>query len=203
MNGNGEQEGSAEALTTRIGRRLERRYRRLCFVQRELARLDAAEKPEAPGSFEDFVFGQIDFSIYKKIDEEEFCLFDEGLEDYDEGFFVKAFGMNRKDTGGIIGGAYVKVGNFRVCKKADPLLLSIMRSLHTSLEFVPLFLKEELENEEQYRALIAALDGVEVRHSDGMTTRLFVPKNERALCGTFHPLGKAHTITLLAAGTEH
>jgi hypothetical protein len=56
---------------------------------------------------------------------------------------------------------------------------------------------EEVAGAEQYRALIAALDGVEIRHGDGMTTRLFVPKDGTALCGTFYPQGKAHTINLL------
>jgi len=189
-------------LTERIRRRVESRYRRLCFVQKELAKLDAAVKQcgaEPPaGQFEDFVFAQIDFSIYKKIDDEEFTLiFDEGLDDYTEVFFTKAFGMGREAVRKIIRMAYIKIGPFWVCKKADPLLLSIMRTLHTSLEFAPLFSREELAGEEQYRALITALDGVEICHGDGMTTRLFVPEAGAALCGTFYPQGKAHTISLL------
>jgi hypothetical protein len=197
-------------LTERIGRRIESRYRRLCFVQKEFVKLNAAAKQYAEkesvgtspsgssGGFEDFVFAQIDFSVYKKIDVKEFSLiFEEGLEDYDEAFFIKAFGIDRKAVQKTIETAYIKIGPFRVCKKADPLLLSIMRTLHTSLEFAPILRLEEVASEEQYRALIAALDGVEIRHSDGMMTRLFSPKDGTGLCGTFYPQGKAHTIKLL------
>jgi hypothetical protein len=198
-----EKEPEMEELTDRIRRRMESRYRRLCFVQQELANLDTAagNLRAAPAeSFEDFVFGQIDFSLYRKIEEEEFrLLFDEGLEDFSEGFYVKAFGMGREDVRKTINGAYLKIGPYRACKKAGPLILSIMRTLHASLEFAPLFCREELEDEKQYRGLIAALDGVEIRHHDGMITQLFAPGDGTgALCGTFHPQGKAYTIPLVS-----
>ncbi|MDR1929074.1 MAG: hypothetical protein LBQ44_00455 [Treponema sp.] len=224
MNGSGARDGAPEDragdLTALIRRRIESRYRRLCFVQQELAKLDAAASETAspgtetsgtedgapggsgvlPGSFEDFVFARIDFSIYKKIDDGEFrLLFEEGLDDYSGEYLKEAFGMGREEVRDAIAAAYVKIGPFRVCKKAGLTLLSIMRTLHSSLDFAPLFHRGEVSGGEQYRALIAALDGVEIRHGDGMTTRLFVPHQGSALCGTFHPLGKAHTLTLIPA----
>jgi hypothetical protein len=79
-----------------------------------------------------------------------------------------------------------------------------MRTLHSSLEFAPLLTPSDLTNPEQLRATADALDGIVIRHDDGMETRLFVPKKEvpqsgpgGTLCGTFHPLNKAYTITLI------
>ncbi|MDR2663114.1 MAG: hypothetical protein LBC31_08975 [Treponema sp.] len=206
--------GSAEALTRRIRRRVESRYRRICFVYRELAKLDAAAKESGipgaakntaggngaagstgAGSFEDFVFSRIDFSVYKKIDVEEFgLLFDEGLADYEELFFRKAFSLNREQVRGVIGSSYIRAGPFYVCKGAGPLLLSIMRTLHTSLEFAPLLTADDAADTEQLGLLKAALDGVVIRHDDGMETRLFIKDN--SLYGTFHPMNKAYTLRL-------
>ncbi|MDR1142956.1 MAG: hypothetical protein LBK77_01905 [Spirochaetaceae bacterium] len=201
---------AAEALINTIRRRIESRYRRICFVHRELAKLDAAAKRSgapgasakdkaegnaAAGSFEDFVFSRIDFSIYKKIDAEEFrLLFDEGLSDYEELFFRKAFAMNRKQVRETIRASYIRVGPFYVCKGAGPLLLSIMRTLHTSLEFAPLLTGNDAADAEQLGLLRAALDGVVIRHDDGMETRLFIKDN--SLYGTFRPMNKAYTLML-------
>ncbi|MDR1306504.1 MAG: hypothetical protein LBK74_02885 [Treponema sp.] len=201
---------AAEALTNTIRQRVESRYRRICFVYRELAKLDAAaQKSGAPevsakdkaegnatGSFEDFVFSRIDFSIYKKIDAEEFrLLFDEGLADYEELFFRKAFAMNREQVRETIQASYIRVGPFYVCKGAGPLLLSIMRTLHTSLEFAPLLAGNDAVNAEQLGLLTAALDGVVIRHDDGMETRLFI--KDDSLYGTFRPMNKAYTLMLV------
>jgi hypothetical protein len=205
---------AAETLVNTIRQRIESRYRRIRFVHEELVKLDTAAKeqigkggspaPAYNGNFEDFVFSHIDFSVYKKIDAEEFrLLFDEGLSDYDESFFQKAFTMNREAVRSTIKSAYIKVGAFFVSKSAGPLLLSIMRTLHSSLEFAPLLTKEDL-NPEQLLAAAGALDGTVILHDDGRETRLFVPKKEvpqsgpgGTLCGTFHPLNKAYTITLI------
>jgi hypothetical protein len=158
------------------------------------------------GSFEDLVFSTIDFSVYRKIDAETFSLlFDEGLEDFGESFYQKAFKTNRENIRETIFRFYLKVGPFYVCRKTNPLILSIMRSLHTSLEFAPLLAPDDLAGDSagQYQAIITALDGVVIRHDDGMETRLFIRNPETkaeektALWGTFHPLGKAHTIPLL------
>jgi hypothetical protein len=171
------------------------------------------------GSFEDLVFSTIDFSVYRKIDAEEFLLlFNEGLEDFDETFYQKAFKTDRETIRKTISRFYLKAGPFYICRKTNPLILSIMRSLHTSLEFAPLLgpddiagnSTEKAEQAKRYGAIIAALDGVVIRHDDGMETRLFTrgpetdaKTEEKArasgalLWGTFHPFGKAHTVSLL------
>ncbi|MDR0586337.1 MAG: hypothetical protein LBG26_03765 [Treponema sp.] len=204
----------AETVTALIRRRIESRYRRIRFVHQELAKINAKTPPGTVygGSFEDLVFSTIDFSVYCKIDAEEFSLlFDEGLADFDETFYQKAFKTNRENIRETIFRFYLKAGPFYVCRKTNPLILSIMRSLHTSLEFAPLFAMDDFAGDstgraEQYRAIIAALDGVVIRHDDGMETRLFTrgPKanakteeKTAPLWGTFYPLGKAHTIPLL------
>jgi hypothetical protein len=202
---------SVETLTNTIRRRIESRYRRICFVYGELAKLDVAAKGSgapgtsvkdnadgsaAAGSFEDFVFSRIDFSIYKKIDAEEFrLLFDEGLADYEEEFFRKAFAMNREKVRETIESSYIRAGPFYVCKSAGPLLLSIMRTLHTSLEFAPLLSGNDVADAEQLGLLTAALDGVVIRHDDGMETRLFMKGS--SLYGTFRPVNKAYTVMLI------
>ncbi|MDR2701425.1 MAG: hypothetical protein LBB72_03230 [Spirochaetaceae bacterium] len=196
---------SALALVNTIKRRIESRYTRLLFVHKELAGLDAAakqqEKLTPSGSFEDFVFSRIDFSVYKKIDAEEFrLLFDDGLADYSEAFYQKAFNMNREEVRGVIARSYIQAGPFYVCKQAGHLILSIMRTLHTSLEFAPIIAAGELSGADQLRLMAELLDGTVIRHSDNSETKLFVPgKNSGSplLCGTFYPLGKACTITLI------
>jgi hypothetical protein len=195
----------AGTLIALVRRRIESRYRRIGFVHSELVKLAGKQKDgTAPGgSFEDFVFSTIDFSVYQKIPAEEFALlFDEGLSDFDEEFYRKAFGTDRENVRQTIFRSYIRVGPFYVCRKSTPLILSIMRSVHTSLEFAPLFtaadLGEGAEAEERRRSLIAALDGVVIRHDDGAETALFVPDAEdAALCGTFYPQGKAHTVILI------
>jgi hypothetical protein len=206
------------ALVNTIKRRIESRYRRILFVHKELAKLDAAAKQQKKtagisrrandserrfpsGSFEDFVFSRIDFSVYKKIDAEEFrLLFDEGLDDYTEMFYQQNFNMSREETRKVIARSYLRIGPFYLCKKASPLLLSIMRTVHTSLQFAPLLDAEG----KQLRIMAELLDGVVIRQSDNTETKLFVPaassggKNGAPLlCGTFYPLGKACTITLV------
>ena len=170
-------------------------------ASRAIAGVPAATAPQAiagGGSVEDLVFKNIDFSVYKKIEEEEFrLLFDEGLEDYDDDFFENAFKMSRAEVRIIILSSYIKIGPFFVCKKSGPLLLAIMRTLQTSLDFAPVLTVTDTESQSRYSALTSALDGVGIRHGDGTETRLFVPREGAALSGTFHPLGKAHTIALL------
>ncbi|MDR2048804.1 MAG: hypothetical protein LBP69_05065 [Treponema sp.] len=203
----------AETVTALIRRRIESRYRRIRFVYQELTKINATIRPGAVygGSFEDLVFSTIDFSVYRKIDAEEFSLlFDEGLADFGETFYQKAFKTNRENIRKTISRFYLKAGPFYVCRKTNPLILSIMRSLHTSLEFAPLLAADDFagagSQAGQYQAIIAALDGVVIRHDDGMETRLFTRSPETKaqtegkaapLWGTFHPLGKAHTIPLL------
>ncbi|MCL1812810.1 MAG: hypothetical protein FWG29_04735 [Treponema sp.] len=211
---------NADEIVDLVRRRIESRYRRLLFVHEELERLNAlaklepaARKTDAAGktpdlsnrSFEDFVFSRINFSIYKKIDTEEFVLlFCEGLCDYEDAFYMKFFSMSRKEVQEIINASYVKAGPVYLCKKSGHLLLSIMRTLHTSLDFAPLLGSDDIAGEDHIKAVAGVLNGLVIRHDDGMETRLFVPQtadlniqDNALLCGTFHPMGKACTITLI------
>lgn len=202
--------------------RLERRYRRICFVQRELERLDFSQT--RPGiAFDDLVLEQADFSMYRSLSAEEFSLFSgPGLEDYEDGFFQSTFELRRKAVAGIIGGAYDREARaegprFQLRDERflrNPLFLSIMRSLHSSLDFVPLFSREEIDGEWRalHRALdacavnaagfsqflsilIPALDGGGMVHRDGMRTEFSV--QGESLQGVFHPENKAYTMILL------
>ena len=214
---------NADEIVALVRRRIESRYRRLLFVHRELERLNAlaklepaARKTDAAGktpdvqdlsnrSFEDFVFSRINFSIYRKIDTEEFMLlFSFGLYDYSDEFFIKFFSMNREEVQKTINASYVRAGPVYLCKKSSPLLLSIMRTVHTSLDFAPLLGSDDIAGKDQIKAVAGILDGLVIRHDDGMETKLFIPQaadlnnyNKALLCGTFHPLGKACTITLI------
>jgi hypothetical protein len=225
---------NAEELVLLVRQRIESRYKRILFVHEELEKLNAlvkleplakqelSEKPEqntrveekkpkpnalTGRSFEDFVFSRINFSVYKKIDTEDFnLLFRDGLSDYDDPFYMNFFAMNREEAAKIINESYVKAGPVYLCKKSSPLLLSIMRTLHTSLEFAPLLGSADIPGSEDIKAAAEVLDGLVIKHDDGMETNLFIPKPEdnspnvqstALLCGTFHPLGKACTITLI------
>ncbi|MDR3167657.1 MAG: hypothetical protein LBT93_06915, partial [Treponema sp.] len=131
--------------------RLERRYRRIRFVQEELGKLDFSQA--RPGTaFEDFIFSRIDFSVYDKIDERTFhLLYETGPDDYGDAFFEKNFSRSRGEIGDIIHRSYKKIGPLyymlRGKTSPSPLLLSIMRTLQSSLEFRPLLSREEVLNE--------------------------------------------------------
>ena len=200
------------ALLAVVNKRIESRYRRLLFVHKELAKLkpgtgDSSSIKPIPGeSFEDFVFKQIDFSIYKKIDEEEFCLlYVEGLADYDDSFFQKNFAKSRPEICRIIRDAYIKESPYYLCKKPGLLLLSIMRTMHSSLDFAPLLDNIDFIGKEQLKEAVELLDGALISHNDGMETKLFKPTAQNRgkippnslLCGTFYPLGKACTLSLV------
>jgi hypothetical protein len=213
-------------------KRLERRYARICVVQSELNKLNFREAKPGTG-FDDFVFQQTNFDIYKQIGAENFKLFFiEGLEDYSESFYKKRFMMDRRNLKALIDRSYHPEGEFFFCKtlnrEINPLLLSIVRTLHTSLEFLPLIGKEELYAEcaslirflrscsaideeaavnldagfpSLFGGLLRALDGATVTHSDTMTTILSVKteNGKPVLYGTFRPRNKAFTVALVTA----
>jgi hypothetical protein len=134
-----------------ITSRLESRYRRIRFVQEELGKLDLTQAGLGT-SLEDFIFSRIDFSVYDKIDEKTFrLLYETGPDDYGDAFFESNFRRSRSETGNIIHRSYKKIGPFyyRLRGKGplNPLLLSIMRTLQSSLEFRPLLGREEVLNE--------------------------------------------------------
>ena len=207
---------NADEIVSLVRRRIESRYRRLLFVHQELEKLNALAKLEPSAkttgdntlsnrSFEDFVFSRINFSIYKKIDTEEFTLlFCDGLQDYEDAFYTNFFSMSREEVRKTINGSYVRAGPFYLCKKSSHLLLSIMRTMHTSLDFAPLLGADDIADRDQLKAVAGVLDGLVIRHDDGMETKLFIPQaadpnmqDMALLCGTFHPLGKACTVTLI------
>jgi hypothetical protein len=206
---------------------LDRRYLRICFVQSELERLDF-RKAGTGVMFDDFVFDQIDFSAYKKISEEDYSLYSrEGLEDFEAPFFTRNFRLSRESVLALIGGAYTRAGGFYCIKQekmlSNPLLMSVLRTLQTSLEFAPLFTKEAVREEcrtvlrflcpgggtegglhredgpdRLFAFLLRALHGVSAVHPDGMKTGLSALQEGKALLlrGTFRPQGKAYTIRL-------
>ena len=197
-----------------LKRRIDRRYARLCRIQEELGRLDL--KNASPGtSPEDFIFSQIDFTRYREIDEKEFeGLFAEGLKDFSDSFFLKNFGRKRAEVQSVIKESYKKTtGTYRI-QREDPLILSIMRTLETSLETLPLFTFEEIQMELKnllaflgkgygipdmellYPLLVSSLDSVQISHEDGMTTNLFISA-EGSLSGTFRPGNKPWTVVLI------
>ena len=146
---------------TVLKQRLERRYRRLCFVQGELMRLNslkAAEKaagldsgavknPAPASSFEDFVFANMNFNRYKKIPDADFNFYIDGIDDFDNLFFLKNFKIDAAEAEAAIISAYKKSDSFYCLGRMNPLILSLMRTLETSLETAALAREEEIISE--------------------------------------------------------
>jgi hypothetical protein len=181
-------------------RRLDRRYARLCFIQAELGGLDF-KKAKKGVSVEDFVLNQTDFSRYREISAAGFVFFTgEGLGDFEEPFFLKYFGMPRSETLSLIERSYRKEGSLRRLVEENPLILSVMRTLQTSLELGPLIRRQEVPGISRgaFRSLVYKLDNTVITHEDGMTTKLFIsPQGD--LCGTFRPGNKPWTLVLIPA----
>ena len=200
-----------------IKRRINRCYLRLCRIQEELGQLDL--KKAVPGvspgtTLEDYVFSQINFSRYREIDEKYFeTLVPEGLTDFNEAFLHKAFGMGRREIQSTIEESYIHSDRQYRLRRDNPLILSIMRTLESSLENLPLFGGREIQKELEtlvahtgsgsiqctelfYRFLVYSLDEVLITHDDGMTTKLFIsPQGD--LSGTFRPGNKPWTRILI------
>ena len=222
----------AKRETVILKNRIERRYLRLCRVQEELGRLDfkkaLAHNSGHGTSPEDYVFSQIEFSKYRQIEEKEFeGFFLVGLEDFDENFFSNNFGRSRTELRSLIRESYKKDEAAYKILREHPLLLSVMRTLETSVEDSPLFssneIRAELENlfsflekeksprnrefppgfaesrsKQLYPLLVSCLDNTLVTHDDGMETRLFIsPKGD--LMGTFRPGNKPWSRVLIPA----
>jgi hypothetical protein len=187
-------------MTGLFRRRLDRRYARLCVIQEELGGLDF-KKAGKGNSFEDFVLGQTDFSRYREIPASAFGFFTgEGLGDFEESFFPKYFGISGAGTLALIGRSYRKEGAVYRLVRENPLILSVMRTLQTSLELGPLIRPEEVPEIPPglFRDLVYKLDNRIITHADGASTRLFIsPSGD--LSGTFRPGGKPWTLTLIPA----
>jgi len=198
-----------------VKKRINRVYLRLCRIQEELEKLDLkkAKLNVSLGlSPEDFIFSNIDFSRYKEISENYFTkIFAEGLADFGDDFLKENFNRGGKEIKTLIEKSYKKSGNVYKIEKESPLLLSVMRTLETSLETLPLFSRQEImkelnmipakyggtENQKKiYSLFVSSLDGVIITHDDGMTTKLFI-KDSGELAGTFRPANKPWTQTLI------
>jgi hypothetical protein len=199
---------------------------RVRSVQQELEKLDF--KKVRPGTLlREFVFDEADFSIYETLRGEDFSLFSgPGLDDFDETLFRKVFRIDRRELRVIIEGAYRREGDLWTVKDPrilrNPLIMSITRTLSTSLEFLPLFSEAELLEELRAlsrflgvagvvpgatgltKGLIEALQGREITHSDGMKTHLDAVRTdggETELRGIFRPGNKPYTMTLVRSKT--
>jgi hypothetical protein len=181
-------------------RRLDRRYARLCVIRRELGGLDF-KKAKRGSSFEDFVLGQTDFSRYREIPGGGFVFFDrEGLGDFEESFFPEYLGLSRGETLALIERSYRKEGAAYRLVEENPLILSVMRTLQTSLKLGPLIRPEEVPGISPglFRTLVYKLDNTIVTHEDGMTTKFFIsPSGD--LSGIFRPGNKPWTLVLIPA----
>jgi len=160
------------------------------------------------------------------MDEKDFeDLFPEGLTDFGGAFFKKNFGRGEKEIQSLIAESYKKTKGIYTLRTGVPgettLIISIMRTLETSLETLPLFTAEETEEELKnllefvegsskksprkeelpgverlYPLLVSGLDNVLIRHKDGMTTKLFISPGGD-LSGTFRPGNKPWTVVLI------
>ena len=126
---------------------IHRRYLRLCRLQEELAGLNL-EKAKPGDSLEDFVFSKIDFLRYREIEDTYFeTLFLEGLKDFDEAFFKEKFYLDKKEIQSMIETSYEKTEKIYRLQRENSMILSVMRTLETSLEDLPLFTPEEIGEE--------------------------------------------------------
>jgi len=197
-----------------IERRIDRHYKRLCRVQEELEHLNSRKNAAKNDlSFKDFAFNQTDFTPYKKMNQNHYeLLVPEALFDFTESFLSANFGMERNDLLILIENKYIKQDGFYILKDDNPLVISIMRALDTSLENAELFTMEEIDSElshlpsnlnvpnkeELFPQLISCLDGLNITHSDGQKTRLFTEPNAE-LKAVFMPGSKAWTRVLISS----
>ena len=199
-------------------RSIHRRYLRLCRLQAELAGLDL-EKAKPGVSLEDFVFSKIDFLRYREIEEKYFdTLFLEGLKDFDEAFFKEKFYLDKKEVQSMIETSYIKMEGVYRLQRENSMILSVMRTLETSLEDLPLFTPEDISDEVKkipgfddgscggfppeirnvetlFQLLVLSLDCV-VIGGEGMETKLFISA-EGNLEGIFRPDNKPWTRILI------
>ena len=212
---------SAGPSDGQIKGRIHRRYVRMCRLQEELGRLDF--KKAKPGvSAEDFIFSRIDFSVYRELEEKNFhTLFTDGITDFSEEFYRKNLNAGREEVKSLISNCYKKTdGKYRL-QRENPMILSVMRTLETSLEESPLLTEEEIHEELKklpgiaarssglifkkipaasmlYPLLVKSLDNTLIQHDDGMETKLFITEAGE-LAGIFRPGGKPWTRVLIPA----
>jgi hypothetical protein len=178
-----------------ILRRLDRRYARVCVVHAELGKLDF-KKAKAGTGLEDMVFAQTDFGWYQKISREDFnTFFDEGLDDFADSFYKKNCMMDRGAVRKAIFHSYRPEGEYYYCAAVNPLLLGIMRTLHTSLDFASLITPEETLRE--CEILIRFLQSQSALGEDalsGLAQNFSALFSARLLDGLVHSLNKVTVI---------
>ena len=206
-----------------LKKRLDRIYKRLCCQQKELGSLDlkkayssaSQRKLASAGNLEDYVFSRIDFSRYREVSSVDFeSFFLEGVADFPDSFFRINFRLGKKETSLLIKESYEKKGEIYKLQKETPLILSVMRTLETSLEASPLFIIEEIQSELDFlkditgantkmpeaktlfSLLAFSLDNINITHDDEMITKLFIPPHG-GLSGTFRPGDKPWTRVLV------
>ncbi len=204
-----------------VSRKMESRYRRIAFVQQTLGKIDFSRAK--PGNkFEDFIFEQSDFSIYEKIDTEAFTLlYIDGLDDLPDSFYKKTFSRGKDEIKKIISARY-KLTDGLYVSDGNPLVIPIMRSIHTSLDFIPFpdpvhvrnefetlfeFLEKNAglpndffqylaqEEDDLFCALLVLLNQTEVVQQDRTVSRFFIAgeNGNTALFAVFNSGGKAFT----------
>ena len=219
-----------------LERKIDRHYKRLCRVQEELNQLNKNQtKPDKNSSFEDFVFSKINFSRYKIISVEDFnSLIPDAFMDFSEALFEKNFfhgegsgeipildegNFYRQKLLNLVEKSYEKNAGNYILKTETPLIISLMRTLDTSLENSDLFGMNDIERElfnlerisgeslpldigmeELFCQLVSSLDGLNITHNDGMKTKLFINRREDGwdLSATFMPGNKAWTRKLIS-----
>jgi len=201
---------------------IHRRYLRLCRLQGELAGLDLQKA--TPGvSLEDFVFSRIDFLRYREMEDEYFeTLFLEGLKDFDGAFFKEKFYLDKEEIQSLIETSYQKTEGVYKIQRENSMILAVMRTLETSLEDLPLFTPDEINEEMKklpyfveegkigiitgeeapeamsaawFPFLVSSLDGVVIAH-EGVETKLIV-STQGDLEGIFLPDNKPWTRILI------
>jgi hypothetical protein len=207
-----------------LARRLERRYLRIRFVQQELGKLDY-HKALVGERFTDFVFKQMNFAIYRHMgieDFEEFFL--AGLQDFPPAFYSRSFHMDMPAIRSLLHQSYVREAAAYHLERESPLVLSVLRSLHSSLEFLPLLTRQEIQGELSlllpggdsplrsadlsratdllFPPMAAILNRRAFTHRDGAKTELHLRPQENVLVGVFHPDNKAFTLPLIALDKE-
>jgi hypothetical protein len=127
--------------------RINRSYLRLCRIQEDLEKIDFAQA--APGVIpEEYVFSRINFGRYREIKENEFDVFFlEGIKDFDEEWWIDNFSLGRNGIKTLLENSYANTKGIYQLKKESPLILSVMRTLDTSMEIIPLLGAEEIHRE--------------------------------------------------------
>jgi hypothetical protein len=210
--------GEADNIVTKY---IFRRCRRINVVQQSLEKINFSKaKPE--NRFEDFIFQQTDFSLYEKIDAETFSFFYiDGIDDLSDEFYIKNCFREKSEIRKIISARYKLIDGFYV-SDGNPLIIPIMRSIHTSLDFIPFphqhqfinelesvfeFLNKNAglpeiffqyltqEEDDLFCTFLHLFNNTIVLHNNNTIVRFFIgkEKNKYGLFAVFNPEEKAFT----------